>query len=135
MSGFPCRVFPGLAHLASISLCPELQRVLWGIVVNFRVKQTAKSFGLAHQHSLWRLSLRKSRTQMKYQKRSATVSEATAEQKKGPADIMNAKVRNRWQKPEWQREPAKYTWSNTRKTRNSERDQKADGTEEDDCFG
>jgi hypothetical protein len=72
---------------------------------------------------------------LKYQKRSATVAEATAEQKKGPADIMSAEVRNCWQKPEWQREPAKYTWSNTRKTRNSKREQKADGTEEDDFFG
>jgi hypothetical protein len=102
---------------------------------NFGVKPTARSFGFAHLHSQWGSSLRESRTQLKYQKRSATVAEATAEQKKGPPDIISAKVRNCWQKPEWQREPAKYIWSNTRKTRNSKRDQKADRTEEDDFFG
>jgi hypothetical protein len=109
--------------------------VLWGFFANLEIRQTAKSFGCTHLHSQWRSSLRESRTQLKYQKRSATVAEATAKQKKGPADIMSAEVRNCWQKPEWQREPAKYTWSNTRKTRNSKRDQKADGTEKDDFFG
>jgi hypothetical protein len=91
---------------------------------NFGVKQTARSFGFAHLHSVARSSLGESPTQLKYHKRSATIAEATAEQKKGPAHIMSAEVRNCWQKPEWQREPAKYTWSNTRKTRSSKRNQK-----------
>jgi hypothetical protein len=109
--------------------------VQWRFFANFGVKQTARSFGFVHLHSVARSSLRESRTQLKYHKRSATVAEATAEEKKGPAHIMSAEVRNCWQKPEWQREPVKYTWSNTRKTRNSKRNQNADGTEENDFFG
>ncbi len=94
-----------------------------GFFANFGVKQTVKSFGFAYPHSQRRSSLRESRTQFKYQKRSASVAEATAEQEKGPANIMSSEVRNCWQKPEWQREPPKYTWSNTRKAGNGKRDQ------------
>src|ERR1039457_3566488 len=70
-----------------------------------------------------------------YQKRDKAITEGAAEQEKRPSHVMSAEICDGWQNPKRRTEPAENARSDTRKTKDNQRQQKADRAEDEDVLG